>query len=65
MRLALLATALLCLGGCVESAPPPPATPQHTVLDDQIKAIERAEQVEDELIQQQQAQDKAMEEQGG
>ena len=44
MRLALLATALLCLGGCVESAPPPPATPQPTVLDDQIKAIERGQE---------------------
>ena len=65
MRLALLATALLCLGGCVESAPPAPPPPQPTVLDDQFKAIDRAEQVEDDLIQQQQAQDKAMEEQGG
>lgn len=65
MRLALLACALLCLGACVESAPPPPAAPQSTVLDDQIRTIDRAEAVEDELIQQQQDQDKAMEEQGG
>jgi hypothetical protein len=65
MRLALLACALLCLAACAEPSPPPPATPQPTVLDDQIKAIERAEAVEDELIQQQKDQDQAMENQGG
>jgi hypothetical protein len=53
MRLALLACALLCLAACAESSPPPPVAPQPTVLDDQIKAIERAEAVEGELIQQQ------------
>lgn len=65
MRLALPTLALLCLGGCVESAPPQPAAPQPTVLDDQVKAMDRAQQVEDDLIEQQQAQDRAMEEQGG
>jgi outer membrane lipoprotein-sorting protein len=65
MRLALLACALLCLAACAESSPPPPVAPQPTVLDDQIKAIERAEAVEGELIQQQKDQDQAMEDQGG
>lgn len=63
MRLVLLASTVLCLAACAE--PAPPAQPQPTVLDDQLRTRDRAQQVEDDLIKQQQEQDKAMEEQGG
>lgn len=65
MRLAMLSSALLCLAACAQPAPPPSAQPQPTVLDDQLRTRDRAQQVEDDLIRQQQEQDKAMEEQGG
>ncbi len=65
MRLVLLASTVLCLAACAEPAPPAPAQPQPTVLDDQLRTRDRAQQVEDDLIKQQQEQDKAMEEQGG
>ena len=56
----------LSLAACADTAPPPaPSEPVPTVFDDQLKAIDKAEAVEDQMIEQQQAQDEAMRAQGG
>jgi hypothetical protein len=73
-RLLLLASIALGLAACGGEEREPPRTaaptpaaeePAPTFLDDQLKAIDKAEAVEDQLIEQQQAQDQAMREQGG
>lgn len=49
-RLAMLILMVAALSACGSDAPPPPATPQEpvkTVLDDQLKAIDKAKAVED------------------
>lgn len=68
MRHVLLAFASLLLAACAGPDAPPPAQPapaQPTVFDDQLRAIDRAEKVEDDVLRQQQEQDAAMEQQGG
>lgn len=65
-RLIALALPLL-LAACVEDAatPPPDDTAKPTVLDSQIQSIERAKQVEGDVLQQKEDMDKQMEAQGG
>jgi hypothetical protein len=68
MTWALVALSLSACGSDDERAPPPPAAadaPAPTVFDDQLKAMDKAEAVEDQMIEQQQAQDQAMRDQGG
>jgi hypothetical protein len=48
--MALLIPMLVLLSACSSEAPPPPAEPEEpvkTVLDDQLKAIDKAKGVED------------------
>ncbi len=68
--LAVISVGLAACGGDDPAAPPaasapPAAEAAPTFLDDQLKAVDKAEAVEDQLIEQQQAQDQAMREQGG
>ena len=49
-RHSLLVMTLIALAGCGSEAPPPspePAKPAPTILDDQMKAIDKAKTVED------------------
>ncbi|MEZ5469390.1 MAG: hypothetical protein R3F18_17240 [Lysobacterales bacterium] len=49
-RMALLFPLMVLLAACGSDAPPPPAEPQEpvkTVLDDQLKAIDKAKGVEE------------------
>ncbi len=63
----ILATLPLLLAACVEDAATPPAdeAAKPTVLDSQIQSIERAKQVEGDVLQQKDDMDKQMEAQGG
>ena len=70
MRLIVLALLFLSvLTACGSDAPPPPppppAAPTPTVLDDQLKAIDKAKAVEQQLMDEKAKQDKALEEAGG
>ncbi|HSX60491.1 MAG TPA: hypothetical protein VLF18_09860 [Tahibacter sp.] len=48
MRALVLAAALLALAACAgDDKPPPPAPRQPTVIDPQLKALERAKAVQD------------------
>ncbi len=61
------AAALVALASCSADAPPPPAppTPQATILDDQLRAIERAKSVEATLQATKDRADAALEEAEG
>lgn len=63
----ILATLPLLLPACVEDAAVPPAdeAAKPTVIDSQIQSIERAKQVEGDVMQQKADMDKQMEAQGG
>ncbi len=66
----LLALAALCVSCSQSSAPPPAAAKadppaQKTVIDDQLKALDKAKAVQDTLDQQAKERDKKMQEQGG
>ena len=67
MRLIVLALLFLSvLTACGSDAPPPPpAAPAPTVLDDQLKAIDKAKAVEQQLMDEKAKQVKALEEAGG
>ncbi len=62
--------ALLALSGCGADAPAPPAppapvAPQATILDDQLKALERARSVEATVQESKDRTDAALEESEG
>lgn len=75
IRLVLLGCALLALAGCGSSTPPSqaddaakaaapaPAQRQKTVFDDQLKALDKAKGVEQQLQKEKEQQDRAIEEQ--
>lgn len=70
MRLIVLALlSMSVLSACGSDAPPPPppppAAPAPTVLDDQLKAIDKAKAVEQQLMDEKAKQDKALEDAGG
>jgi hypothetical protein len=68
--ISLLATAALCVS-CSESKAPPstaaqtPAPAQQTVIDDQLKALEKAKAVQGTVDQQKKDTDKKIEDAGG
>ena len=61
------------LGACSKAPPPPPPTaaaqpaqpPDKTVFDTQLKALQKAKDVQKTVDQQQAAQDKALKDAGG
>ena len=69
--LASLALALCACGGKTDPAPPkaesaaPAAAKQKTVLDDQLKALEKAKAVEQQLQDEKEQHDKDIEANGG
>ena len=71
MRFVFATVLVLALGACGSSqkpaeqvaAPPPP--PQKTVLDDQLKAIDRAKAVQDTVDKQAKKADDQLKDQGG
>lgn len=69
MRLPVFALMSLCaLCACSSEAPPPPPPPAEapkTILDDQLKAVDKAKAVEQQLIDEKAKMDKALEESGG
>lgn len=67
MRLTVFALISLCvLSACgSDTPPPPPAEPQKTILDDQLKAVDKAKAVEQQLIDEKAKRDKALEDASG
>ena len=78
LRTSLITASLLALAACsshtstdaqADAAKAVPAQPaaakQKTVIDDQLKALEKAKGVEKQLQDEKEAHDKAIEEQGG
>lgn len=62
MRIASLVLAAAALAGC-SAAPPPP--PQKTVIDTQLKALEKAKAVEQTLQENARDADKELKDAGG
>lgn len=66
-----LLMALISLGACSSSEEPvpQPAPPSHkpapALLDDQLKAIDKAKAVEDDVLEQKKQMDRQIENQGG
>ena len=69
MRSLVLVPLILLLAGCMDDPSPPPpqqaAEPQPTIFDDQLKAIDRAKAVEQEVIDAAEKQNAEIEAQGG
>lgn len=71
LRTTSLLFGLLLLAACghkaaeQEQAATPPPAKQKTVLDDQLKALEKAKGVEKQLQDEKEKADKALEDQGG
>jgi hypothetical protein len=71
MKHAILVWALLTLTACNDATPPQTEAArqkeekQPSVLDDQLKAIDKANAVEGQLMQDKEDADKALEQQGG
>ena len=68
MRSLVLVPVFLLLAGCMDTPPPPPqqaAEPQPTILDDQLKAIDRAKAVEQDVLDAAEKQNAEIEAQGG
>jgi hypothetical protein len=71
LRTTSLLFGLLLLAACnhkaaePEQAATPPPAKQKTVLDDQLKALEKAKGVEKQLQDEKEKADKALEDQGG
>jgi hypothetical protein len=65
MRGFALALSVLLLAGCMDDPQPPPTERQPTVLDDQLKAIDRAKAVEHDVLDEKARQDAEIEAQGG
>jgi uncharacterized protein YcfL len=64
----LLIVFCVALVACSSSAPPPPTAPdpaQKTVIDAQLKALQRAKDVQNVVDDQKKKQDKNLEDQGG
>lgn len=70
-RSLLIAACICVLGACSSEAPTEaamettPAAPQPTVFDDQLKALEKAKAVEQQLQEAKEKADQAIEDQGG
>ena len=68
----LIAACVCSIAACSSEAPPTgtavestPVTPQPTVFDDQLKALEKAKAVEQQLQEAKEKTDQAIENQGG
>lgn len=57
MRKLLWMSLMLVLAACDDPAPTPPAPPQATVLDGQLKALEKAKAVEAQAAEHKRAMD--------
>ena len=71
-RSILIAACVGVLGACSSEAPPTdttvettPAAPKPTVFDDQLKALEKAKAVEQQVQEAKEKADQAIEDQGG
>ncbi len=58
----LLGILILALGACTQ-APPPPAAPVKTVIDSQLRAMDKAAATEEQILEQARAQSEAIDEQ--
>lgn len=65
MRLVGFAFAAVLLGACSTSAPPPAAPPQKTIVDAQLKALEKAKELEQQAEKIKAEQDRRIDDAGG